>query len=480
MAFVPDHRYDVFISYAWVNNQPPDENDPDSGWITRFMKRLKKGLDEKLGRIGSSEFFFDQSIIERTKDFNPQIEEALRKSAIVVAFFSDGYLASDACRQELRMYHEFAGPLSDSGRLFLVHVDEVAKDRWPTDFHTYLKNILGYRFYRKAMVRGTTSKLEVADREFTDEFESLRRDLKKRLEELKEEQTATVAEPAEREPRPTVLVAQSTPDLRKERKALVSNCESTNLRVLPEKNWPAAPGEFRQAFDEALEHAHVFVQLLSDCYSDRTEEFPDGIEAFQYQQAANKSGLTVLQWRDGDVDLTDVDDAHLAFITAPDVRSSLPAVFHKDVVDQTRRAFEIQRDAKHGAGQPDASKLVLLKADPADAEPTNEIVQSLTAANILCRVARNGVPMVERLRAIPFDALIVVLGECPDDWIEDRGDELMAVDLNFKDQVPLRVYCHCGSRQTTPPYVGREMLQVVAPGELDRLIQAIRQQGGDS
>jgi hypothetical protein len=58
MAYVPDYQYDVFISYAWVNNQPPDESDPDSGWITRFMKRLKQGLDEKLGRIGSSEFFF--------------------------------------------------------------------------------------------------------------------------------------------------------------------------------------------------------------------------------------------------------------------------------------------------------------------------------------------------------------------------------------------------------------------------------------
>ena len=44
----------------------------------------------------------------------------------------------------------------------------------------------------------------------------------------------------------------------------------------------------------------------------------------------------------------------------------------------------------------------------------------------------------------------------------------------LKDQVPLRAYCHCGGRKMAP-YVGRGMLQIDAPIELDRLIEAIRQ-----
>lgn len=147
------------------------------------------------------------------------------------------------------------------------------------------------------------------------------------------------------------------------------------------------------------------------------------------------------------------------------------------MVDRTRRAFEMGRDAKHASAEPDASKLVFVKAAPADAEPTNELVQSLSEANISCRVAQNGVTMVERLREIPFDALIVVLGKCPNEWMEDRGDELMAVDLSLKDQAPLCVYCDCRGHQRIRPYVAPGMLLIAVPRELDRLIRAIHQQG---
>jgi hypothetical protein len=293
---------------------------------------------------------------------------------------------------------------------------------------------------------------------------------------MKKEETPIGAEPTESRPQPTVLIAKTTPDLRKELRALTSYCASAGLRVLPESAWPAAPEEFRQAFAGALQPSHLFVQLLSDCYADREPQFPNGIETYQYQQA-QQSGLTILQWRDKATELDEVDDdAHRALITAADVRTELPAVFHQEVVERARRAFQIDQDYRHEAADSSQAKLVLVKADDADAEPTELIVQSLSAANIRCRVSQNGVPMVERLREIPFDALIVVLGQCGNDWREHRGDELMAVDLNLKDQVPLRAYCHCGVRRLAP-YVGRDMLQVVTPAELDVLIQAIQRRG---
>jgi hypothetical protein len=121
-----------------------------------------------------------------------------------------------------------------------------------------------------------------------------------------------------------------------------------------------------------------------------------------------------------------------------------------------------------------------VRADDIDADATREITGRLAQANINCRVARNGVPLVDRLRKLPFAGLIVLLGRCPPTWIEQQGDELMAVDLSLKDQTPLRAYCHCQQPRVVPPYVGHGMLELSVPDELDRLIQVIRSRGADA
>lgn len=474
MAFLSKFQYEVFFSYAWVNNYPEDESNPESGWITRFKARLQPRLNERLGRPDSARFFFDRSSLARNQDFDQRIAQALRQSATVIAFLSDGYLASPSCHDEMRQFHEIAG--ANAGRLFLVRLEDTDRSQWPANYQQYLHNIIGYRFFHKDPTNGTTGKLQPGNGEFDTEFERLRSDLAAQLKAMQNDETPAGTEPPASRPQPTVLIAKTTPDLRQEHRALTSYCASAGLRVLPEASWPAAPEAFQQAFAGALQPSHLFVQLLSHCYTDREPQFPDGIETYQYQQA-QQAGLTILQWRDKATKLDAVDDeAHRALITAADVRTALPAVFHQEVVERTRRAFQIDQDAKHEAADSSQAKLVLVKADAADAGPTDRIVQSLIAANIRCRVSQNGVPMVERLREIPFDALIVVLGQCGNDWIELRGDELMAVDLNLKDQVPLRAYCHWDVRRLAP-YVGRDMLQVVAPAELDVLIQAIQRRG---
>lgn len=471
MAYVPNYLYDVFVSYAWVNNYADPDGDKDSGWITRFKNRLQPALDERLGR-GPSEFFFDRRSLEHNKDFDQRIEAALQKSATVVAFFSEGYLASPACGDEMRIFNDIAG--ANSGRLFLVHVESTDRASWPQEYHQYLKNIIGYQFYREGPIDGSSLKLQPGTDEFRDEFESLRTALASQLKSMKDQRAANT-KPAESKPVPTVLVARTTPDLRKERKALVSYCTSVGLRVLPERNWPASPDEFLGAFDDAVKQSHLFVQLLSDCYADRPPDFPDGIETHQFQQAT-ESGLATLQWRDKDTDLDDLDDdTHRALLTSSNVRTDLPNVFYQDVVKHANRSFEIKQESRHEATD-SGPRLVLVKANESDIDPAGQIIQSLSEANIRCRAPHSNVPLVDRLRKDQFDALIVVLGDCPGDWIDDQGDELMAVDLNMKDQAPLRAYCHCGGRKL-PPYVGRDMVQVVAPDELEVLIHAIQQQG---
>lgn len=129
-AFVPNFDYDVFISYAWVDNQVDDDEKSAHGWVSQFGDRLIRRIDQKLGRIDSTRVFFDTFAIGKNHDFGPQIETALSKTAVMVVVFSPGYIASKACREELQCFSRVVQEkLSASGRLFLVHLDHVPSAR---------------------------------------------------------------------------------------------------------------------------------------------------------------------------------------------------------------------------------------------------------------------------------------------------------------------------------------------------------------
>ena len=62
---VPGFRYDVFLSYAWV------DNDPDGiarAWVSEFRTKLGKALNARLGRRGQSKFFFDIETLGKNVD----------------------------------------------------------------------------------------------------------------------------------------------------------------------------------------------------------------------------------------------------------------------------------------------------------------------------------------------------------------------------------------------------------------------------
>jgi hypothetical protein len=57
MAYVPDFEYDIFISYAHVDDlTTPGEA---KGWITTFEEFLAVLLSKKVGRIGSVKIWRD-------------------------------------------------------------------------------------------------------------------------------------------------------------------------------------------------------------------------------------------------------------------------------------------------------------------------------------------------------------------------------------------------------------------------------------
>jgi hypothetical protein len=278
-----------------------------------------------------------------------------------------------------------------------------------------------------------------------------------------------------RENAPTVCLAKVTPDLRKARDIVANYLTSARLNVLPAKPYSADPSKFLPVLEADLVQANVFVQILGEIYADRTEELPEGEENAQFQRA-RKSGKVILQWRDKSVNLDVIDDPpHRELVGGAGVVCNDLTEFAKLVAERAKRVHEVGPPAVAD----DQQWLALIKADKPDSVVAEEVSQALMSANVNCRVTSAGKSLVETLREVPYDAVLIVYGSCGNDWLERHGDELMAVDLNFKNLGPVRAY-YVSADEPRLPYRSKAVLQVNRRDQAgwQQLMTAIQQRGG--
>src|SRR5215470_11079489 len=96
MAYVPGYEFDVFISYA---------HGDDRAWINRFLDRWKPAINQRLG--AEANIWIDDDNIRSTRDFQRQIPEAVRSSAIFLFLPSPSYVRSIYCVfEECRAFQE--------------------------------------------------------------------------------------------------------------------------------------------------------------------------------------------------------------------------------------------------------------------------------------------------------------------------------------------------------------------------------------
>ena len=115
MSYSPDFLYDVFISYASADDEPDQ-------LISYFADRLKKNLAGQGIRDGLS-IFLDKTRLESGSSLTNQILAGAESTAVMVAFHSPAYDASeDWCHREYREFVDRNG-LKLKGRFFLIALD---------------------------------------------------------------------------------------------------------------------------------------------------------------------------------------------------------------------------------------------------------------------------------------------------------------------------------------------------------------------
>lgn len=312
MAFVPNYKHDIFISYAHVDDQV--ESSTDEGWVTTLVKGLKTRLAQKLGRSDAYKLWFDHDLSRHVR-ITPQIMDALEKTAILIVILSPGYIASDWCQREKEAFLSFIK--ESSSRVFIVERDKIKDEDRPSEF----EELKGYCFWvqeegKPPQTLGMPKPNPDDPRYYPyyDAVNDLSCYLAEELQKLKSDVESPHTKTKLSEASPTVFLAEVTDDLDSQRDSMKRYLKQAGIRVLPETCYPFDPRAFKQAVKRDLAKCKLFVQLLSGTAGKKPPDLPQGYVNLQFE-CAKKAGKTIMQWHSQDLDIASITNAdHRAFL----------------------------------------------------------------------------------------------------------------------------------------------------------------------
>jgi hypothetical protein len=418
-------KYDVFVSYAHVNNQPFVPEQP--GWVSTLVENLRASLAQKLPRkdgVAGASVWMDPRL-PRNREFDAEIEEALRQSATLLIVHSSAYLDSDWCRREresfLKGIEERGEPAK--GRVFVVEYEEAPR---PPE----LSKLLGYRFWCRDADDPASRPLGFPvptpdERAYYNMVLDVAAEMAARIRSLRAEGPAPAPAPAG----PTVYLAETTEDLDAQRDETRRYLNQAGFRVVPEGWYPRDdPAQYAAAATRDMAGAKLFVQLLGPVPGRRPPTLPEGYGALQCR-LAEEAKLEVVQWRPRDLDPRTVADPHLkTLLERATVQATGLEEFKRNVVEILRRPPPPPPPPPPDPDAADDFKLVFVNHDRADQELARSIFEALQARQLgASRMLDQGTPeeMREFLQAnlVSCDGLILVYGDTSQAWLISQVQE---------------------------------------------------------
>ena len=442
MAFVPHYTYDIFVSYAHVDDLP--ESVTQEGWVTTLVQGLKKRLAQKLGRNDAFTLWMDHELAGNVP-ITPEIIHTLQHSATLLLILSPGYLASKWCQQEMQTFLHTLRERAHAGScVFIVERAAFGEGGRPPE----LQELLGYRFWvadregRPPRILGDP-RPHPDDVRYYDLLNDLSCDLAETLQRLQHTTTGQTTEaPAAElhvyisEARPTVFLAEVTDDLDAQRDAVQRYIEQAGVRVLPETLYSRTPAAFQQAMDNDLPQSTIFVQLLSGVLGKKPPDLPQGYVHLQCERA-RALGTPILQWRSPELDCTTIQDAdHRALLEGETVLATRLEELKFTIV---------QRACCPPTPLPSKpiNALVFVNAEVED-DALAQAVGEFLARNGVASVfpMRGGQPSEVRKdledNLLYCDGVIIVYGSIPLLWV--RQQLVYCLKQAFRRDQPLKVF----------------------------------------
>jgi hypothetical protein len=442
MAYVPGYKNDIFVSYAHVDNIP--FAGISKGWVETFIDNLSTKLAQKIGRADLFKLW-DDRLLAQNAPLTPEILEALKGSATLLLVLSPGYLKSPWCQREKNAFYDLLRSKNRSSHsVFVVHRDRVELETCPEE----IRDLLGFRFWEE---RGKGREPRIAgepvpqptDSLYWDELSDLAGKLSHGLEQLRGsapiEPSGGLVPPRDPTEAPAkrakVFLAEVSDDLYKARKKLLGALEQAGAEVFPKAPYPLTVVEYEQSLGRDLGGCSLFVQLLSYLPGRELHGSTKTIVTAQLELAKSRN-KTILQWRDRELDLNEVEeDSQRQILEGPSVMAiSLEELQHEVL----QRAFP--KPAPE-TPLPTGDALVFVHSDAIDQALVKEICEVLDREQIGW-VVPSETESPERVRhevedlLLGCDALMLIFGQSPGGWV--RQQLMNCRKLQHKRETPLR------------------------------------------
>lgn len=169
MGIIPGFLYDVFISYAHIDNRRSATQ--SKGWIDEFHNELSLLLIQHFGI--EPKIWYDNTKLDNSTIFDSSIKKGVVNSAIIVCINSPSYTTSKYCLEELEFFHaKSAGNLVISDRSRIIHVllNNIPHKTWPMP----LAGATGFRFFNSKGADHLGDRVKIKSSKFEKEMQGLR------------------------------------------------------------------------------------------------------------------------------------------------------------------------------------------------------------------------------------------------------------------------------------------------------------------
>jgi hypothetical protein len=367
MAVVPGFEYDMFISYAHLDNVPAEGH--QRGWVDTLVKELVREVRQRLGRKEFT-YWMDYQIDEN-RPLSDEIVSSVRKSATLLVVMSPTYLNSTWCQRERNNFFQAISGRVERGDIFVVVQLPVDHEQFPAEFG----NPKGFHFWIDDPMTHIPRTLDIGEGAGSDLAEKyaarmveLSEKIAKHIKSRLDPEQATLIQKA-MESAPCAYVARTSEDLEDREEELKAYLGQMGVRVLPETRYPPNASDFEEKMLADIARCKVYVQLLSE-FRGRKVDFAPGHRYPTYQhEIAARSGKPMLLWRDRGLDISTVKDAdHLALLEK--ARACGIEEFKRAVVDEARSALPAPR-------RKPTKVMVFVDADATDRELARKVGKSL-------------------------------------------------------------------------------------------------------
>ena len=359
MAFIPGYDYDIYISFAHLDN---------ASFTEQFYKNLNLMLARRIGSLDTIKIRWDTKKSDARALVDESVETGIRSSAIMICLNSPNYAASAYCKKELEIFYkkaraEKAGlKIGDHSRIIHVLLNNIPVHQWPDE----LAGTDAFHFYDAKETADPGEKIETKSAEFKKQMHTLVDAVWKLVSEFSNHQPGSATEQqvitgGNKKPL-TIYLGEVADTLRTSRKRIMTELVSKVYTILTGVPPPDDSAAHEQATKEAIKKADITVHLLDEIPGREVKGDPENWYPKKQTEISLRSENPQMIWVPEETDLAKIEEEkYKLFLESLEKGNNSDKVYEfirgpkctltQDIIDFAEHAKVLPVNRKPGTGK---------------------------------------------------------------------------------------------------------------------------------